>query len=68
MDQTQYLLMVLWEPFSFLVLFGYAGLGIFVGAVVGLILVLQLLRRGWLCRNKCGHPRPRACAVATRSR
>lgn len=55
MDQAQYLLLALWEPFSFLVLFGYTGLGMLLGMTVGSLLVLFLQRRGWLSRAKRGH-------------
>lgn len=55
MDQAQYLLLALWEPFSFLVLFGYTGLGILFGVALGSLLVLFLQRRGWLNRAKRGH-------------
>lgn len=57
MDQTQYLLLAIWEPFSFLVLFGYTGLGILLGMLAGSLLVLLLQRRGWLSRAKRGHHR-----------
>ena len=55
MDQAQFLLQAIWEPFSFFMLFGYVGLGLFAGALLGLLLVLQLQRRGWLSRVKRGH-------------
>jgi hypothetical protein len=55
MDQAQYLLLALWEPFSFLVLFGYTGLGILLGMLLGSLLVLFLQRRGWLSRTRRGH-------------
>ena len=55
MDQAQVLLAGLWEPFSFLSLFGYSCLGLLLGLVVGLLLTLQLQRRGWLARRKRWH-------------
>ena len=55
MDQAQYLLLAIWEPFSFLVLFGYTGLGILLGMAFGSLLVLLLQRRGWLSRTRRGH-------------
>ncbi|MDD0843045.1 hypothetical protein [Pseudomonas sp. Gutcm_11s] len=55
MDQAQILLNGLWEPFSFLPLFGYASLGLLLGGVAGLLLVLQLQRRGWLARQRRWH-------------
>jgi len=55
MDQAQILLQGLWEPFSFLSLFGYAALGTLLGGFVGLLLVLQLQRRGWLGRRRGWH-------------
>jgi hypothetical protein len=48
MDRAQVLLEGLWEPFSFLPLFGYSCLGLLLGAVAGLLLTLQLQRSGWL--------------------
>ena len=55
MDQARSLLQGLWEPFSFLPLFGYSCLGVLLGLVGGLLLVLQLQRRGWLGRRKRWH-------------
>jgi hypothetical protein len=55
MDQAQILLKGLWEPFSFLSLFGYASLGTLLGGIAGLLLVLQLQRRGWLGRRLRWH-------------
>lgn len=55
MDQAQYLLLAIWEPFSFLVLFGYTALGILLGMALGSLLVLFLQRRGWLRRTRRGH-------------
>lgn len=55
MDQAQVLLEGLWEPFSFLSLFGYICLGILLGLFLGLLLVLFLQRRGWLARRKRWH-------------
>lgn len=55
MDQAQELLKALWEPFSLFALFGYASLGVLLGAVLGLVLALQLQRRGWLARRKRWH-------------
>lgn len=55
MDQAQVLLEGLWEPFSFLSLFGYICLGILLGAVLGLLLALFLQRLGWLARRKRWH-------------
>jgi hypothetical protein len=55
MDQAQILLKGLWEPFSFLSLFGYASLGILLGGIAGLLLVLRLQRRGWLGRRQRWH-------------
>jgi hypothetical protein len=45
----------LWEPFSFFSLFGYGCLGILLGLFAGLLLALQLQRRGWLGRRKRWH-------------
>lgn len=55
MDQARSLLQGLWEPFSFLPLFGYSCLGVLLGLVGGLLLALQLQRRGWLGRRKRWH-------------
>ncbi|QKE64550.1 hypothetical protein HNE05_14745 [Aquipseudomonas campi] len=55
MDQAQVLLDGLWEPFSFLSLFGYICLGILLGSFIGLLLALFLQRRGWLARRKRWH-------------
>ena len=55
MDQAQVLLEGLWEPFSFISLFGYISLGIFLGAFLSLLLALFLHRRGWLARRKRWH-------------
>ena len=55
MDQAQALLNGLWEPFSFLALTGYACLGVLLGGLLGVFLVLQLQRRGWLARRKRWH-------------
>ncbi len=55
MDQAQVLLEGLWEPFSFISLFGYISLGILLGALFGLLLALFLHRRGWLARRKRWH-------------
>jgi hypothetical protein len=55
MDQAQVLLEGLWEPFSFISLFGYICLGILLGALFGLLLALFLQRRGWLARRKRWH-------------
>ena len=55
MDQAQVLLEGLWEPFSFISLFGYTSIGILLGAFFGLLLALFLHRRGWLARRKRWH-------------
>ncbi|WP_177326842.1 hypothetical protein [Pseudomonas sp. ML96] len=55
MDQAQILLNGLWEPFSFLPLFGYASLGLLLGSVGGLLLVLLWQRHGWLARQRRWH-------------
>jgi len=55
MDRAQVLLEGLWAPFNFLPLFGYSCLGLLLGVVAGLLLTLQLQRRGWLARNKRWH-------------
>jgi hypothetical protein len=55
MDRAQVLLEGLWEPFSFLPLFGYSCLGLLLGAVAGLLLTLQLQRRGLLARRNRWH-------------
>ncbi|MEO4045682.1 hypothetical protein AAFN46_01160 [Pseudomonas sp. CAU 1711] len=55
MDKAQVLLQGLWEPFSFLSLLGYSCLGVLLGVVAGLLLALQLQRRGWLGRRKRWH-------------
>src|SRR3989338_8567667 len=55
MDQAQALLNGLWEPFSILSLTGYACLGVLLGGLLGVFLVMQLQRRGWLARRKRWH-------------
>lgn len=55
MDQAQLLLTALWEPFSFFTLFVYTALALIAGGVLGLLLALQLQRRGWLARSNRWH-------------
>lgn len=55
MEQAQLLLTTLWEPFSFFSLFAYTALALLIGGVAGLLLALQLHRRGWLVRSNRWH-------------
>lgn len=55
MDHAHILLIRLWEPFNTFLLFLYSSAGVFVFALLGLILAIVLQRRGWLARRNRWH-------------